>query len=453
MQIAEQSVSNDYFDACTARREGVPAVAILFPDCFDNWLLELGVSLTEFSQRMMGCWAFSYAQALSSAGVQTVLFCISVQVSVPVRTVHQPTGAIIYFLPPSRLYRLFSNRRSNTTPESQSPRIVESILMRTWRYLRRLVATHVDTPLSSLFEAMKREHCQVLLVQEYESARFDLCVLFGRLREVRVFGTFQGGVPNHMLLRPLRRLSMWFCSGLLIPSTSEAERVMKAYRFPRSKLSLVYSPVDRDIFYASSKEEARRSLRIPMSTKIVMYHGAISLEYKGLDVLLEAWNRLSLTLPNEDMRLIVIGTGDDSSRFSHLISTKKLKGIHWVKHWVQDRELIRRYLCSADVYVFPSRGDACPNAVIEAMACQLPIIASEVNGIPDLLQKGASSCGSLVPPADPCAVAEAMELLLADRSLARELGQRACIRARENFSIEAVGQQLSHVFLGSQQLK
>jgi glycosyltransferase involved in cell wall biosynthesis len=80
------------------------------------------------------------------------------------------------------------------------------------------------------------------------------------------------------------------------------------------------------------------------------------------------------------------------------------------------------------------------------MACELPIIASKVNGIPDLLKEGAWSCGSLVSAGDPSAVVEAMERLLSDRGMARELGQRAYIRARDNFSMEAVGRQLSSVF-------
>ncbi|PWT70526.1 MAG: glycosyltransferase family 1 protein [Chloroflexi bacterium] len=424
-----------------------PAVAILFPDCFDDWLIDLGVALESFCDQMMGSWAFSYAQALNSTGVLAILFCISIQVRVPTRCIHKPTGAIIYFLPPSKIYRFFRRRRPIDATVSQPLRIADGLRITPWRFLRRLVATHVDTPLSLLFKELRNEGCKVLLVQEYETARFDLCVLFGKIKQVKVFGTFQGGQPLSALLRPLRRLAMWLCAGLLIPAAREANRVMSTYGVPPQKLDHVYSPVDFSIFYPSPKEESRRSLGIPANTRVVMYHGAINLSYKGLDVLLEAWNQLRNCRSNEDLRLFIIGTGDDAARFFRLISDKQLGGIEWMNQWVHDRHLIRRYLSSADVYVFPSRGDACPNAVIEAMACRLPIVASEVNGIPDLLKDGKQACGLLVPSEDPRAVAKALDDVLSDPTLARELGHQAFCRAKELFSMEAVGKQLRSILL------
>ncbi len=320
-------------------------------------------------------------------------------------------------------------------------------MIRLWRFLRRLVATHVDTPLSVLFRALRHEGCQTLLVQEYESARFDLCVLFGKLRHIKVFGTLQGGQQQNGLLRPLRRFAMWPCTGLLIPATSEAKRVMTPYRIPLRIVDFTFSPFDSAIFYPSSRQEARQSLGIPTSAKVVMYHGAITLHYKGLDVLLEAWNHLLRIKSHEDIRLLIIGTGDDADRFSQLISAKQLKGIHWINQWVHDRNLIRRYLSSADVYVFPSRGDACPNAVIEAMACGLPVVASEVNGIPDLLDGEEGVCGILIPPEDSWAAAKALQRLLDDPTLAKELGRHAFCRARNTFAMEAVGMQLNSILL------
>src|SRR5262249_25585636 len=153
--------------------------------------------------------------------------------------------------------------------------------------------------------------------------------------------TFQGGQPNSALLRPLRRLAMWLCTGLLIPAAREAKRVMTAYSVPPQKVEHVYSPVDFSIFYPAPKEEARRSLGIPVSTRVVMYHGAINLSYKGLNVLLEAWNQLRGRRSNEDIRLYIIGTGDDATRFSRLISDNELKGIEWLNQWVHDRQLVR----------------------------------------------------------------------------------------------------------------
>ena len=422
-------------------------VAILLPDSFDEWLTGLGVPLEAFCQQMMGSWMFNYAQALRSAGVQIVLFCITMQVSAAQRRVHGPTGAVIHFLPPTRLYSMFRRHRPGDAIGTKPMAVATGLMTRLWRSLRRLVATHVDTPLSVLFRALQHEGCHTLLVQEYESARFDLCVLFGKLKRIQVFGTFQGGQPHNWLSRPLRRLAMWLSTGLLIPATSEAHRVMTRYRIPVKRINATFSPFDSAIFHPSSQQEARQSVGIPTNAKVVMYHGAITLHYKGLDVLLEAWHQLLRITSGEDIRLVIIGTGDDADRFSERISAKQLKGIHWINQWIHDRHLIRRYLSAADVYVFPSRGDACPNAVIEAMACGLPVVASDVNGIPDLLDGEEGICGILIPPEDACAAAKALHRLLDDPTLAKELGRRAFRRARHTFAMEAVGMQLKSVLL------
>src|SRR5205823_537644 len=97
--------------------------------------------------------------------------------------------------------------------------------------------------------------------------------------------------------------------------------------------------------------------------------------------------------------------------------------------------------------VFPSRGDACPNAVIEAMACGLPIVASNVNGITDIFEAGEQSGGLLVPPGDARALARALGQIFSDHALARDLRLRAQYRAETNFSMQVVGKQLSSFLL------
>jgi starch synthase len=109
---------------------------------------------------------------------------------------------------------------------------------------------------------------------------------------------------------------------------------------------------------------------------------------------------------------------------------------------MNDRNAIRRCLSAGDVYVFPSRHEGFPVSVIEAMACGLPVVASEVQGIPDILMEGELSGGLVVPQEDSAALAHALGRILEDEAWSRELGHRARHRAETHFSHKTVGQQL-----------
>lgn len=433
-------------------RQAQPVVGILTVEVFDDWLDDLGVSLDVFTSQMMGTWVFNYLQALKLAEVEPILYVISSKVGASIRLTHGATGAAIVLLPPPRIYRLI-RRWLPTRPKLMAwhfrGRVRDGLAHTAYRALRFFLR-YLATPIFALFSELKRDRCQSLLVQEYESARFDLCVLLGRLKKVAVFGTFQGGLPHHTVFRPLRPLALRLCAGLLIPAKNEAKRVMNQYGFPSEKISLLYTPVDLSIYHPDSKKEQRDSLGLPQDAQLVMYHGDIHLSYKGLDVLLDAWKHVCERQPDRNIRLVVIGTGRDADEFSRLLTVNNIKQVQWVKQWIQDRSLIQRYLSSGDIYVFPSRGDACPNSVIEAMACGLPVVASEVNGIADILEGGERSGGMLVPSGNACGLSEALDRLLKDQALTQGLGQRARQRAISAFSMNDVGSQLRAIMLTGQ---
>jgi starch synthase len=109
----------------------------------------------------------------------------------------------------------------------------------------------------------------------------------------------------------------------------------------------------------------------------------------------------------------------------------------WIDEYLNDRDAIRAYLSVADVYAFPSRHEGFPVAPLEAMALELPVVASDA--VPDLLDEDS---GLLVPSGDAEALAGALSRLLDDQPLARTLGRRARQRIETHFSPAAVGAQL-----------
>src|SRR5207244_6487403 len=92
------------------------------------------------------------------------------------------------------------------------------------------VSPYLVMPLAAVTQELRRSRCEALLCQDYESARFDLCVLLGRLLGLPVFATFQGGTQQLTFFeRFFRRFTIKSCAGLMIASRKETQRRTPKY--------------------------------------------------------------------------------------------------------------------------------------------------------------------------------------------------------------------------------
>jgi glycosyltransferase involved in cell wall biosynthesis len=154
----------------------------------------------------------------------------------------------------------------------------------------------------------------------------------------------------------------------------------------------------------------------PLAPKSIVFVGALNAR-KGVDVLLEAMVRVIET--NPDARLYLVGNRDNPQ----LEADASRLGLDEVVDFVGFSADPRSYLLSASVFVLPSRAEPFGLVLLEARAAGVPIIASDVGGIPEVLSGGAA--GILVPVGDEVALAEAIVRVLDDVELAEELGARA----------------------------
>jgi glycosyltransferase involved in cell wall biosynthesis len=428
-----------------------PVVALVdFSQLVEDYLDNIGVSLDGFLDETTGGWMFGYIGALRTAEVRTVLFLVSARVAAPERRRHAATGATVWVLPAPRAYRRvrgtvldpYASTVENACGDVRGARrIVCAALME--------MAPYLSTPLGHLRRALRREGCRAILCQDYEHGRFDACLLLGRALRLPVFTTFQGGDAS---LRRLERLvrgpALRACDGVIIAARREAERVRARYGVPAEKITRVFNPLDLGEWRPPTAREratARATLGIPDGARVAAWHGRVLIELKGLDVLLEAWDRIVRERPGRELRLLLIGTGNDRDALRRAVAGRA--DVVWVDEYVRDRSRLRGLLAAADVWTLPSRREGFAVAPLEAMACALPVVAADVAGVDDVLEGGEAAGGLVVPRADAPALAAALGRLLDDAERARALGMRARARVEACFSPEAVGGQLRRVLL------
>ena len=105
---------------------------------------------------------------------------------------------------------------------------------------------------------------------------------------------------------------------------------------------------------------------------------------------------------------------------------------------------VQDFLNTAQIFVLPSHSESLPNSIIEAMGCQLPVIATNVGGIPELVDDGVT--GLLVPPQRPDLLAEAIKKLIQNPEMARLMGEKGRIRAIEKFSLDRSAREFQALY-------
>ena len=165
------------------------------------------------------------------------------------------------------------------------------------------------------------------------------------------------------------------------------------------------------------REAARRSLGLEAQHETALFFGYIR-EYKGLDVLLDAWPAVARARPNA--RLVVAGDPVQlgAARRDELQAAATRLGVIHRFAYVPFADVIR-YFAAADVLVLPYRHVSQSGVLFLALSLGLPVVATRVGALPEVLRDGES--GLLVPPESPDALAEALVRALGDRDLRERL--------------------------------
>lgn len=179
----------------------------------------------------------------------------------------------------------------------------------------------------------------------------------------------------------------------------------------------------------------------------IMYTGVL-IPRKGVHFLLEAFDRVQQEFPAAVLWIVGKAQNPDyAARLKQQARKLGLNGRVIFRDHLPQRQLAE-YMAKAEVFVLPSESEGLGRVVFEAMAAGIPVIGSEVGGIPEMVENGIT--GFLVPPKDVTGLAEKLRWILAHPEEARQMGRRGRESARRFFSTAQYVQNYARLFqLGS----
>jgi glycosyltransferase involved in cell wall biosynthesis len=169
-----------------------------------------------------------------------------------------------------------------------------------------------------------------------------VCVAVGHLLGRPVVGVFQGGnFQVSRLERLVRPLIVRAARGLIVGAGEEIARVRSRYgaRVPIARLG---NPLAVEAWRAEDRSVARTALGLPARARVAIWHGRVDIRRKGLDVLLDAWERLCRERSDGDVRLILVGSGPDADEFRGLLERRRAPGVRWLGAYLRDPFAPRR---------------------------------------------------------------------------------------------------------------
>jgi len=195
----------------------------------------------------------------------------------------------------------------------------------------------------------------------------------------------------------------------VIALTEDMKREMQ--KIYSRDVSVIPNGIDLNNFKSVSRKKARSKLQIKEDEKIILFVGTLR-PVKGVRYLIEAMSGINQECPK--VKLLLVGDGVDMPYLKRIVKHLNLKEFVTFVGKVPN-ENVSQYMAASDIFVLPSLSESFGIVNLEAMTFGLPIVATRVGGLPEIIKDGAN--GFLVEPKNPRQIAEKILLLLEDNEL------------------------------------
>jgi glycosyltransferase involved in cell wall biosynthesis len=250
------------------------------------------------------------------------------------------------------------------------------------------------------------------------------------------FTEFQSRATRRALCTIEQRLgkitNYFVAAGTMVASEAVRQRIA-----PSQRIRATMSPID-DVppLSEASRRHARQLLGIPDQAIVIGTASRLSKQKGPLDMV----NAMA-ALRRPDVYMVWLGDGDLRPQTERLIKQKGLESRFLL---VGERTDVPTLLPAFDVFAMSSLWEGLPCAVIEAMTCGIPVVATAVNSVPEVVLAGKT--GLLARPKDPSSLSQALAYMLDHPAAANRMAQAARIHVGEQYRLDLLGQELNEIY-------
>lgn len=245
---------------------------------------------------------------------------------------------------------------------------------------------------------------------------------------------FDIGLLKKAIYIMLDRFSERFVDRFIVVSEALRERLIERHKIPSKKIVKIYNGVeiepDAGCRLPDTRKKIMQEFMIPEDVMLVGTIGRLVWQ-KGLPYFIQAIKEIDARCKMQDVRYLIVGEGELKESLKFKVKSLKLEERVIFTGFRQD---IKEILEALDVLVLSSIREGQPIILLEAMAMETPIVATDIEGVNETIVNGIT--GILVPPRDSRVLAEAIIHLLKDRKKAQEMGQAGRRVVEEKFNLK-----------------
>ena len=234
-----------------------------------------------------------------------------------------------------------------------------------------------------------------------------------------------------------------FCNRVITVSEETRRQYILHSGIPNRKLLTIYNGIDLTNFQRLEPDPQRVALRnefrLPDDSNLLITV-AVLRQLKGIEYMLRALPDILRAHPNT--YYLIVGDGPHREALS---LTAQQAGVQEHVIFAGTRNDIPHLLSASDIFILPTLTEALPTVLAEAMACRLPIVASAVGGVPEMVVDGVN--GILVQPANPAELSQVCNNLLAHPDKLSALGESGWSFVNQKFNINQQVTQLQDLYL------
>jgi starch synthase len=233
------------------------------------------------------------------------------------------------------------------------------------------------------------------------------------------------------------RVALEAADRVIAVSTQSKGEILAHFNIPPERVVVIHNGIDLKTWKPSQATATRQLYGI--EGDYILFVGRVSRQ-KGMVHLLEAMKHVG-----PGVRLVCCASAADTPEVEQEIAAKvrETPRCLWINKFLREEQYVELY-SNCSVFACPSVYEPFGIINLEAMACARPVVASAVGGIPEVVVPGKT--GLLVPPADPGALAEALNRVLRDRALARQMGLAGRSRVEEHFSWTSIAARTRQLY-------